>query len=465
MAEMRGYSAGKLALEIKGQDAGFLTAVEGGEPVATVVPDAPDANGVVRKHLGGITIDPLKLTFDAGMSAPFYEWISGWLSGQAAPMDGAVVFLDFNFREQSRLEFKGALITEVTFSVLDGSSKDPISISLTLQPATAAFTKGVGNAKPALVVKSFNRPRASNFRLSISPLATSRVNRIEALVVSQAAKPAADAGAVLKKRASPTVPDLVFTVAESDAQGYIDRFNLLVAGADPQAELNATIEWLDATVKNALFTLALSNLEIYSIQRLRTEADSEVIARVRVAMYCEQIAFSAAAEAVGVAPDPPPPPPPGRDFAGLLLGLLGGQLSPEAADAIKTLAGPKAGDLTDPGLIARRLNATVEVAPPSPSGLPTRDDGVALGVRWASGTATLAELTQIAALEPRSWSAVSLGPLHSLTALLVSEGLAPAGATDGAVDLQRDDFVEGIVAGTSQVLQLTSPLLLSGGAT
>jgi hypothetical protein len=87
-----------------------------------------------------------------------------------------------------------------------------------------------------------------------------------------------------------------------------------------------------------------------------------------------------------------------------------------------------------------------------------RDDGALIGEKWAAEKATLEELEQVVLLEDGEWTAISLESEHSLIAQLLEVGVIPAGG-DGPIDLERDTFVEGIVAGASRVLRRVAPHL------
>src|SRR5206468_3363987 len=113
--------------------------------------------------------------------------------------------------------------------------------------------------------------------------------------------------------------------------------------------------------------------------------------------------------------------------------------------------------------IAERLRASVRIAPPVPRP-PQRDDGVVAGTRWATSTATLDELQQVAALQSTDWSGMRLAPSHSMVAALAEAGVLPASVDDRELTLDRDAFVEGIVEGASQVLRSAGPHLTGNDA-
>lgn len=456
----RGYTAGKFTLEIEGKDAGFLDSVEGGEAVASVVAERADAGvgtGVVRKHIGDVTYAPLRMELGSGMAASVHERIGNWLQGNAAPFNGAVVFLDYNFREQRRLEFRDARIVEVAFPAMDGGDRTRVHIVLTLQPASTRFdTSSSGTHRGSPAGKSQKQPLASNFRLAIRELVTRHVGRVEALVVKQAITVDFPRDAVLQPL---LVPNLVFTLPEADAKDCFDWFDDFVIKGDSQQdrELSGSLEWLAPDGKQVLFKLDFLNLGIFRIQRERSETGVELMARVRVSLYCEQMRFAASppqVEAPIAAPAGAPLAQVGAVLAEALLGIVSGRLQDVTALRQRLGAAP-----SEPSRVAERLCATLRVAEPVAPPLPRRDEGSALGVRWASAAATLEELQQFAALEAREWSAVKLDPSHSLVGALVSEGLLPAGAAEGSLALERDAFVEGLVAGASQVLRDAAPHL------
>ena len=457
MATVRGYSAAKFMLELDGKDAGFLISVEGGEPVASVVSEPPGPGLVVRKHLGQVAYEPIQMSFSSGMSESLYKWMTEWLKGKQPTKSGAIVFLDYNFGEQRRLEFDKARITEVTFPALDGSSKDVVHFNVTLQPQSTVLRDTLSGAKKSVFANKGSKSlSAPYFKLNIGGLKTAKVGKVETLVVKQP----------VDRQLPLEVPDIVFTLPETEATGFFKWFDDFAIKNDREGaqnnELNGTLEYLSPN-GTVLFTLTLSNLGIFRIHRERSEAGAEVISRVRIMLYCEEIGFNSASDAVGAAVSNSASAPPNTQPAvtnlvvtEALLTLLGDSIPKNAR---LTLAAATEGVRAEPQLIAQRLRATVQPAAPSVSSRPRRDDGEALGTRWASETATLDELEQIAALEPREWTAIKLTPAHSLITALITEGLVPAGADQGALELDRDSFVEGIVAGASKILRTTSPHL------
>ena len=85
--------------------------------------------------------------------------------------------------------------------------------------------------------------------------------------------------------------------------------------------------------------------------------------------------------------------------------------------------------------------------------------GLAAGRAWAGDAARLEELEELAGVAVRDeWSALALGPDHTLRAFLAARGDVPP--DDAAVqDLVRDDFTTGLVAGILEVHREVAPLI------
>src|SRR6266571_807027 len=111
----RSYTAGKYALEIDGQFAGWLESAEGGHATSDVVGEKAERESIQRKHIAGVKYEDITVTCGAGMSRNFYEWIRASLDKQYSRKNGALITCDYNYKELSRTEWSNALITEVGF--------------------------------------------------------------------------------------------------------------------------------------------------------------------------------------------------------------------------------------------------------------------------------------------------------------------------------------------------------------
>jgi hypothetical protein len=415
-----------------------------------------DANGVIRKHVGPAEFAPIRMSCGIGMNNSVYQWLAEFLNRGRTTKDGAIVFCDYNFKEQSRLQFNNALITELAFPALDASAKDVATLTFTIQPERTRFSKTSSGANvPGFGAQTPNKWLSSNFQLRIDEAETAygRVNKIDAIVVKQ--PPPTGLGLT----APPLeIPNIIFTLLANDAKEVSDWFEdfVLKGNNGPDKERGGRLQFLDISKKTALFSLKLSNLGIVRIGQERSEDHARVTGRVPVELYCEQMELSNAKEATGSAVPKKDSPADdnntkdmNKSLAEALLRIMGGRIRTEELT--------NSTDTAQSELIARRLVETARPVVVGPS-IPQRDDGMSIGKRWATEKATLDELQQVAALESGEWTAIKLESEHSLIAQLSEAGVIPPGG-DGPLDLDRDEFVEGIVAGAARVLRSAAPQL------
>jgi len=458
------YASALFILELEGTTAGFLRAVEGGEPFGEVVNEPVDASGVVKKHIGSVSYQPIVISFGTGMGKSVYQWMADVLDRKPSAKSGAIIFADYNYKERSRLEFDKALITEIGFPALDAKSKDAALFRLTLQPqVTRVDTTSLGTSIKGFSTKSQKRWFASNFRLKVNGLETAcaKTNAVEALVITQPPRLGdPNASGLLN------IPNLLFTVAESSAQDILNWANdfLFNRKINQASERSGTLEFLEVSLKAVLFTLKFSNLGVIRVSRSRTEENASVIARLGVELYCEQMSFIPETDAIGNVTKATASQGTTNAAAGslsdTLVNLIAGRVTP---DVLQVLNAPSVSPATAPPaqsaseLIARRLITTVRSESAGPL-VPKWDDGVALGEQWAANTATIDELNEIKTINKDDWSALKLESGHSLIDTLRDQGMVPEGA-DGPIQLERDAFVEGLVAGALHVLNNATPHL------
>ncbi|MGH8993898.1 MAG: hypothetical protein ACRDZ7_20490 [Acidimicrobiia bacterium] len=465
-----GYSAAKFLLELDGNPAGFLASLEGGEPFAEVVEEHPAQNGVVKKHPGPVRYAPIIATCGPGMSASLYAWIAAMLDGTQTASDGAVIALDFNYREVWRLEFEQSLITDVVFPSVDGTSKKSVFIELTFQPAvTRIDVSRSGESHGGLVTKSQSKWLAANFRLKVDQLPTAKVVGVDPIVVTQPIKhtdvPALD-GPV-------KVSGVAFTLRDSDAtpvRQWHDDF-VVQGNHGSEHERAGTLELLDPNLQNVLFSVTLAHLGIVRVVRDRQDQAAQVVTRTRAEMYCEQVGFAVKPDVVGVpalAAGKVVAPEEGvHTAAAVIVGKAVLAALEHGGSSTRLLASlGKAGVLPEgpvalspdaaKALAEQLITSEPELAGPAEDR--RRVDGRALGRSWATQRASLSELENIVGLDDGPWDALRLAEDHSLFASLHDAGLIPATEV-GPMELGRDPFVEGLVDGASLIHKQVLPHL------
>jgi hypothetical protein len=461
------YSAGRFAIEIGGTPVGFASSVSGGEAFADVIPTAAPS-GVVEKRPGPVRYAPIVLEVDASLASDFYDWISGFLDGTQKSKSGVIRLLDYALREQSRLEWTDALITEVAFPAADASARDAATLRVTLQPDGSRRVDGSGTTLPSAAQSHQKRWLPANFKFSITGLetATRKANRVAELVLTRpvTGTPGALVAGTLE------VPDVAFSVPNSEARDFYDWFDdFVVKGRNTAGdERTGSLVFLDPALKE-LIGVSLKGLGIVRVSQERLAQGSAAIARVKVTMYCEQVRLSPVpTQAAPPAPAPVPPPTGAQPTdtgmsSSIAVALLDALRIVAATSANGSVVAPMSPSGAVRGdIVAERLLSTIapslDTTPQSPAADLRGDRGRDLGTKWASTTATLDELAEASELDGAEWSALVLPEGHSLITFLVGQGELREGET-GRIDLDRDDFTEGIVAGAADVQRQAAPHL------
>ncbi len=293
-ADQRAFAAGTVAVEIDGVRARVKEA-GGGAAYADVLSEALGPDRVVRKHIGPPKYEAISLTVGADMPKPLANWVSDTLNLKFTSKNGAILGLDFQMKEQSRRTFANALLTDVVFPELDGSSKDAAYITLKMAPEYTRVGTASGAVVPAPATPAQKNIMASMFRLSIDGLDTTHVTKIEAIDVKM--KVGTDslgvAREVSKLPPNLELPDLVFYVSESHADSIAKwHEDFVVKGNNGQdKEKNGKLDVLNASGQ-AIYTIELQHLGITHFTAEPLASSDDAMRTVRVVMYVEQMKFT-----------------------------------------------------------------------------------------------------------------------------------------------------------------------------
>jgi hypothetical protein len=300
-------------LELDGQDAGPLRSIEGGEPYAEVLEEAAAIPGAAAgKHIGPPHYSDIVIECGLVPSAPIANWITGTLGRTAPRHDGAIVEIDRDFKEVSRLAFRNAIIREIEFPALDSADSRPAYLTLRLAPESTRRQGGSGARQPIGTSPMGARaraPRTSDFQLKVDGL-TGSLSKVAPLVVKQVL-----AESVGEERfgglapAGLEIPDLVVTLRES-ADWYAWRDAFMVDGTG--SERSGTLEYLAQDLKNVVGRIEFSGLGIHSLVAERAEEGVAGVRRVRASMYCENLSYGPPAAVSTSASAPSEPTPPSR---------------------------------------------------------------------------------------------------------------------------------------------------------
>ncbi len=288
------------ALELEGQFAGFLAAVEGGNAFADIITEAAGPDMIQRKRPGPVRFEDILMDVQIDrIDKPVANWLTETLTKNAAPKNGAIVHMDINSTIVRRLDFTGALITEVTLPDADAKDvKDPATMTLRLTPQSTRLAGGKGKLTAPLGAKT-KRILSSNFRFNVQGLekACARIASVEPIVVKRAvAGPPAgqdkfrQPSAVLAFDCS----KVSITLPEVDAGPFYAWFDETVLKGKTGGERAGLFEWLDQTLKNVVASAQLGGLGIvrYAPEPIRAGGAEKLLGMVQVDMYCETVVLN-----------------------------------------------------------------------------------------------------------------------------------------------------------------------------
>lgn len=290
-------SPGRFALELDGQFVEFLKSVDGGFAKADVInqtlPQSPFAN----KRIGPPKYLDIAIQCGPMMPRPLFDWINATLTGRPVRKNGAIITGTFDLKEQSRLQFSNALISEITFPACDGAAKEPAYITVKISPEFTQPLKGSGAVMKGDIAKAQQKLwLPANFGLTIDGLDCSGVAKIDAFTIKQHASQDSigDRRDYQKEAGKLEIPNLAIYLSESRAGTFYEWFQDMVikGNAGDDKERRGTLMLLDPTRRTVLLTLTFEHLGIFGFSPDRAEANADQLRRVKAEMYCEQITLS-----------------------------------------------------------------------------------------------------------------------------------------------------------------------------
>lgn len=166
-------SSGGLSLE--GSALEGVSSLEYPGVTAEVIEEASGADYFVKKHIGQPRYGEVTLTVGAE-SKGIYDWVAAAWAMNYQRKNGKIVVGDTTH------EFFNALITETTLPAVDANSRAAVGMQVKFAPEYTRQVKPTGGepGSPKLWT-------ANSFRFSVEGLDTSKVVRVDKLVVKQTA--------------------------------------------------------------------------------------------------------------------------------------------------------------------------------------------------------------------------------------------------------------------------------------
>jgi hypothetical protein len=293
--KQRSYPANQFLFQLDDDrpEAGLLRSVSGGSVKGAIVEEGVGNDLHHIKHVGVIEIEPIKLELGMALSRPFLTWIEDSWSYKFSRRNGAIIHADFDYRERASQWFYNGLITETRFPTLDGSSKDPAYLEVTLLPEKMEIKQGDGKRIGGTVSASQKKWLASSFSLDIDGVDCSHVNKIDSFSVTQGTRQLYT-GESRYPEIEPTkitFANLTLYMALDHAGDFIKWHREYVVDGqnENQAEKNGRLEFLGPDANEVLFAIDLQNLGICALSIDDSKAEKQDIKRCKVELYVESM--------------------------------------------------------------------------------------------------------------------------------------------------------------------------------
>jgi hypothetical protein len=298
----RGYVAGKSAIELDGQFAGWIESAGRGQATSVVAPSKVGPGGITTKQVASVGYEDITATCGTGMSKNFYDWIKASFDKHFVRRNCAIITCDYNYKVKSRMDLFNAILSEVSFPACDEASRNAANMTVKFAPVGTRMTvtqAGATYQSGAVASKGLQKKwLPTNFRLQIAGLEADcqRANKIGAIGVRIV--PAANKSASL----SPTsdVPlrmqpsNLAVTIPEMYSGEFHNWYqDFVIRGNNSTANRKVgTLEYLTPDLRESLFTLTFRGLGISELTPEILARGDEAVRQVRAAMYCEDIGFA-----------------------------------------------------------------------------------------------------------------------------------------------------------------------------
>jgi hypothetical protein len=264
--------------------------------VGQVVEVRQEGETFADKQLAGVKYEDVTISVDLSLDPVFYTWISDTLERKNLRRDVTVLSLDPNLKVRDREDFFNALITEITFPALDGSSKEAAFLTIKFSPEYTRNQKGDGSKFNAPVAAKKKAWSTQNFRLTLDGLDCSKATMIESFSIRQQILED-HIGAGREHGGEPTLLDvgnLGLSITESGAQDFIAWHEDFVINGNSSSdkEKSGALTYLASDLKTVLGEVSFSRIGIFRLSRGFREALADRVPRIQAELYVEQIGLT-----------------------------------------------------------------------------------------------------------------------------------------------------------------------------
>ena len=246
-------AAPKFAVSIGGETVPAQSPV-GGHVRASVIADFPGASGPPQQQINSFVYTRLRFKLGLETGTPILKWVNASLKGTPFKKSGTVIELDDQRRAKSYLDFTDGYLSNFVIPGFDSSSTSAIA-AFTVDTTIRKSVIRKGDMVPVPLPANPKPFIASNFRLTIDGLPTTRVRSIDPLSFRLGA------GA----RFIPE--DLVVTFQSVDVDPWQTWVNDFIVNGNhgPDKEKQGTIEILGSNPAQVYATLTLKQIGILEL--------------------------------------------------------------------------------------------------------------------------------------------------------------------------------------------------------
>lgn len=288
------FSTGHFKLLIDGKPVtSFIKSVEGGLVNAQSVEEPLGQYNVRGRHLGTREIEPISIEFGMSGAKWCLDLVDDFINKRKHHrLSGEIYHADANMVAQYMFTFSNAVITELTLPKLDAGGKETLFCKIKIQPQDVTFKLGDQrklNQDPLGRQKAWH---TSNFRVTLDRVGELKYcTSVESMSLKLGHKPM-QLGDQFRPDVVPTkieMPKLSITQPLLRSGGLIDWYHKAVANqlsaGDPDAEqlapssgssgyeTSGSIEFLDATLKEVLYTVELDGVGMEKFSIPKSEAN------------------------------------------------------------------------------------------------------------------------------------------------------------------------------------------------
>jgi hypothetical protein len=275
----RAYAGGALSLDISGVGPLYVKSIEGGNAVQTPTMRGARADKYPDKAPGAVRFEDVAVEVPLSQSSAFWDWVNAFSSPNPVPPKTiTAVMFDYNYTEKSRRVFDNSVITAFELPTLDSGAKDPGYFKLRYAVGETKENAGTAGAKATPGADSNAKWSTCNFKVTIDGLATTRVAKIDPIVIKRSTKGPLE------------YSNITLAFSDVDADSWKAWSSQSISGKP--VEKNGTIELMAPNFTKTLLTIRLEGLGIVRLFAEPAEANSSQIARSKAELYVEKITFS-----------------------------------------------------------------------------------------------------------------------------------------------------------------------------